>query len=159
MQKPTLKKRMRTEKGKFDQGTFVPKNPQKYKGSSPIIYRSSWEKKFMNYCDISEMIESWGSETITIPYYNPVAKSVWKYYTDFIVKIRTSEKVFTAIIEVKPHKQTLPPKYTNRKNKKSLMYEHKTWETNKAKWQAAEEFCKKRGWKFIIMTEKDLKMI
>src|SRR6056297_2126712 len=115
MQKPNLKSRMRTKKGEYDQGSFVPKNKEKYKGSCPIIYRSSWEKKFMNYCDTTDMVESWGSETITIPYYNPVAKSVWKYYTDFIVRIRTPDgNKFTAVIEVKPYKQTKPPNYSNR---------------------------------------------
>ena len=158
MQKPTLKKRMRTEKGKYDQGNYIPTNKEKYKGNYPIIYRSSWEKKFMNYCDISEMVESWGSENITIPYWNPVAKSVWKYYTDFIVRLRTPTEIITAVIEIKPFKQTQPPNYKNRKNKKTLLYEHNTWMTNKAKWESAEEFCRKRGWKFIIMTEKDLKM-
>lgn len=158
MAKPNLKSRMRTTKGQYDQGNFMPKNKEKYKGNYPIIYRSSWEKKFMNYCDTSDMVEAWGSENIKIPYYNPVAKSVWNYYTDFIVKIRTPEGPFTAVIEIKPSKQTKPPNYKNRKNKKTLMYEHKTWITNKSKWEAAEEYCKKRGWKFIIMTEKDLKM-
>ena len=35
----------------FIQGYFNPKNPEKYKGPSPIIYRSSWERKFMIMCD------------------------------------------------------------------------------------------------------------
>ena len=33
-------------------GKYKPLNPQKYKGNvSNIIYRSSWEKRFMIYCD------------------------------------------------------------------------------------------------------------
>ena len=33
-------------------GKFTPKNPQKYKGNPKnIIYRSSWERRFMSYCD------------------------------------------------------------------------------------------------------------
>jgi hypothetical protein len=27
---------------------------------------------------------------------------------------------------------------------------------NQAKWQAAEEYCKDKGWKFVIMTEKEI---
>lgn len=158
MQKPSLKKRLRTEKGKYDQGNFIPENREKYKGTYPIVYRSSWEKKFMQYCDKSPMIESWGSESVKIPYWNPVAKSVWNYYTDFIIKMKTPQGNITGVIEIKPYKQTIPPNYKNRKSKKSLLYEHNTWETNKSKWQAAEEYCKKRGWKFIIMTEKDLNL-
>jgi hypothetical protein len=29
-------------------------------------------------------------------------------------------------------------------------------ENNKAKWEKAEEFCLDRGWKFMILTEKNL---
>ena len=33
-------------------GKYKPLSPQKYKGNvSNIIYRSSWEKRFMIYCD------------------------------------------------------------------------------------------------------------
>jgi hypothetical protein len=31
-----------------------------------------------------------------------------------------------------------------------------TWGINTAKWKAAEEYCRDRGWKFQIFTEKEL---
>ena len=31
-----------------------------------------------------------------------------------------------------------------------------TYETNLAKWKYAREYCKQRGWKFLILTEKDI---
>jgi len=31
-----------------------------------------------------------------------------------------------------------------------------TWGKNQSKWKAAEEYCKDRGWKFQIITEKEL---
>ena len=35
-------------------GIYRPSNPKKYKGDSKnIIYRSLWERKFMNYCDLN----------------------------------------------------------------------------------------------------------
>ena len=44
-------------------GIYKPSNPKKYKGDqSNIIYRSLWERKFMNYCDLNENILEWGSE-------------------------------------------------------------------------------------------------
>ena len=38
-------------------GIYKPSNPKKYKGDQHnIIYRSLWERKFMNYCDLNETI-------------------------------------------------------------------------------------------------------
>jgi hypothetical protein len=31
-----------------------------------------------------------------------------------------------------------------------------TWGVNEAKWKAADAYCKDRGWKFVVVTEKDL---
>ena len=68
-------------------GKFKPSNPKKYVGNpANIIYRSSWEKKFMFYCDTNPDILQWASEEMAIPYYNPIDKKVHKYYPDFIVK-------------------------------------------------------------------------
>ena len=33
-----------------------------------------------------------------------------------------------------------------------------TWSVNKAKWKAAEEFCKDQNWEFMLITEKELKV-
>jgi hypothetical protein len=63
------------------------------------------------------------------------------------------------LIEVKPYSQTKPPAVQNtKKNKPTKRYlnEVKTWGTNSAKWNAADEFCKDRGWKFQIITENEL---
>ena len=49
-------------------GIYRPSNPKKYKGDSKnIIYRSLWERKFMNYCDLNENILEWASEEFWIP--------------------------------------------------------------------------------------------
>ena len=46
-------------------GLFKPKNPSKYKGNiNEIVYRSSWEKKMMIYCDTTKSVVEWGSEEI-----------------------------------------------------------------------------------------------
>jgi len=31
-----------------------------------------------------------------------------------------------------------------------------TWQINNAKWTSAQRFCEKYGWKFKIVTEKEL---
>jgi hypothetical protein len=98
----------------------------------------------------------WGSEEVVIPYISPIDGKVHRYFTDFIVKqLNTMGKKETLIIEVKPKAQTRPPEKKSRVTKRYLT-EVKTWGVNQAKWKAANEFCKDRGWKFKIVTEDDL---
>ena len=139
-----------------NKGRFKPKNPQKYKGdANNIIYRSTWEIKVMRYLDENPNIIWWGSEELPIPYISPIDKRKHRYFPDFIAKIRKSDgKVMTYIIEVKPEKQTRPP--TQKRKTKTFIQEAMTYEVNKAKWYAAEEFCKDHGWQFLVLTEKHL---
>jgi hypothetical protein len=65
----------------------------------------------------------------------------------------------TLVIEVKPERYTKEPQRKLKKNQqptKAFINEVRTWGINNAKWEAARNFCKSRGWKFIIMTEKQL---
>jgi hypothetical protein len=139
-----------------NKGRFRPKNPQKYKGDATnIIYRSTWEIKVMRYLDENPNIIWWGSEELPIPYISPIDKKKHRYFPDFIAKIRKNDgKVMTYIIEVKPEKQTKPP--TQKRKTKTFIQEAMTYEVNKAKWYAAEEFCKDHGWQFLVLTEKHL---
>lgn len=139
------------------QGYFKPKNPHKYKGDpTNIIYRSSWELKLMKYLDERKDVVKWGSEEIIIPYRSPIDGRVHRYFPDFIVtKINKDGIQETALIEVKPKSQTQPPKRQNKITKRYLT-EVKTWGVNEAKWRAALEYCKDRGWTFHIFTEKEL---
>ena len=135
---------------------YKPSNPRKYKGNiNNIICRSSWEERFCNYCDLNENIIEWGSEEFFIPDRAPDGKAR-RYYPDFIMKVKENTgKIRTYVIEVKPFKQTKPPK--NRKNvTKSYMYECKTYAVNQAKWVAANEWCKDHGVVFKIITEREL---
>ena len=136
---------------------FKPTKPRKYKGDvTNIICRSSWERRFCNWCDLNENIVEWGSEEFWIPYLSPVDKRVHRYFPDFIIKVKESTgEIKTYVIEVKPKKQTKPP--TKRKKvTKSYIYECTTWEVNKAKWRAAHEFCADRKIEFKIITEDEL---
>jgi hypothetical protein len=137
-------------------GRFTPRNPKKYKGDpSNVIYRSSWEVRVMKYLDEHPNVIWWGSEELPIPYLNPVDKRIHRYFPDFIAKMRRSDgTVMTYVIEVKPEKQTQPPK--ERRKTKLYLQEAVTYEINRAKWHAATEFCKDHGWKFQILTEKEL---
>jgi hypothetical protein len=110
----------------------------------------------MTYLDERKEVLSWGSEEIVIPYRSPIDGKIHRYFPDFIVtKINNEGKKETALIEVKPQHQTVPPKQPTKLSKKYLT-EVKTWGINEAKWKAANEYCKDRGWTFHIFTQKEL---
>ena len=136
---------------------YKPSHPNKYQGdSSNIICRSSWERKFCRYCDLNENIIQWCSEELIIPYISPVDKRVHRYYPDFIIRVKESTgQIKTYVIEVKPKRQTQPPKKKSRVTK-SYIYECKTYAVNQAKWKAATEFCEDRRINFKIITEDEL---
>lgn len=140
------------------QGIFKPKNPKKYKGKIPIIiYRSSWELRFMSYLDAHEDIIEWSSEEVAIPYLSPIDGKYHRYFPDFLVKKKNIDgSIKTVLIEIKPLKQTKPPENPPKKMSKQYINEVKTWGINKSKWKHAEEYCKDRNWEFIVLTEKDL---
>lgn len=110
----------------------------------------------MAYLDKHPKVLKWGSEELVIPYRSPIDGKVHRYFTDFIVKqINKSGETETIVIEVKPKKQTVEPAKKNTKSKRYIQ-EVMTWGVNKAKWEAAEDYCLNRGWKFQLMTEEDL---
>lgn len=136
---------------------YKPEYPKKYKGDpNNIICRSSWERKFCRWCDLNENIISWGSEEFSIPYISPADNRVHRYFPDFIIKVKESTgQIKTYVIEVKPKKQTIPPKQKSRVTK-SFLYEAKTYAVNQAKWKAADEWCKDHLLEFKIITEDEL---
>ena len=140
-------------------GVYRPTNKNKYKGDpTNIIYRSLWERKFMVWCDKNENILEWGSEEIIIPYISPLDGRMHRYFPDFYVRARTKTGgTQKFIIEVKPNKQTTPPKQQRRRTKKYIT-EIKTYAINEAKWKAAVEYCKDRRMTFKILTEHELQV-
>ena len=140
-------------------GKFIPRHVSKYRGDyRNIIYRSSWELKFMKYCDLNKNIIEWGSEEIIIPYRSPVDGRVHRYFVDFYIKVKDVDgKLQKYLIEVKPKKQTKEPK-VQKKLTKSYVYEVTEYAKNQAKWKAAQEFCDDRNYKFMLITEDELKV-
>lgn len=138
-------------------GRYKVLNPSKYKGNlSDIVYRSSWELRFMRWCDTNASVLEWGSETVIIPYKSPVDSKLHRYFVDFYVKIKNKDnKILKYLVEIKPEKFTKPPEVPKRQTKKFIQ-EVFQYGTNQAKWKAANEFCQDRGMKFLILTENDL---
>ena len=147
---------MATEK-KFLQGVFRPKNPKKYKGNpTNIIYRSSWERKFMDYCDLKDSIVEWSSESTVVPYVFDADGRVHRYFIDFRITVKEKDdRLQTYLVEIKPEKKTKPPKQPKRRSK-SYIYESLEYVKNQNKWESARKYAESRGWKFLVLTENDL---
>ena len=135
-------------------GRYVPNKPQKYRGDyNNIVYRSSWERRFMLYCDRSDAIIEWGSEEIIIPYISPLDGRIHRYFPDFYIKVKQADgTIKKMLIEVKPKAQCGPPPIPKRKTQR-FINEVRTWGVNKAKWDAAIEWCNDRNIEFKILTE------
>ena len=138
-------------------GKYQPTFPRKYKGDpTNIIFRSLWEKKFMNYCDKNKNVLEWNSEEIAIPYRSPLDNRIHRYFPDFYMKVRESNGIIkNYIVEVKPLKQTTHPKKPKRQTR-GYIREAYEYARNQAKWKVAKEFCKDRRWEFKVVTEREL---
>ena len=142
---------------RFRQGNFKPINSKKYIGKGDPVYRSGWELKFFRWADLNENILAWGSENIIIPYVNPLDGKVHRYFVDNFIVFKGKDGVNNKfLIEIKPSKQTQRPVKTKYKKQKTILYEQKMYIQNTAKWEAANKWAKKKGYKFLIITEKEL---
>ena len=142
----------------YFQGRFRPKHPEKYVGDiNNIIFRSSWETKFSAWCDSNPNVLKWGSEEFSINYIKPTDGKIHRYFPDYIIKTRNKQgEIETWVVEVKPYCQSVPPKITPKKRKATLLQEQQTFLINQAKWKAMKQYCDKVGWKFKVITEKEL---
>ena len=138
-------------------GRYKVHNKAKYVADlQEVIYRSSWELKYMKYLDRHPSVLEWASENVIIPYYNQIEKKTRRYFVDFYAKVQNAEgEIKKYIIEVKPLSQCKPPK---KRKRISIKYKNdlKRFIMNQAKWKAARKWAEKRGMEFIILTEKEL---
>lgn len=132
-------------------GRFIPKNPAKYIGNpNRIMFRSSWELRFMQWLDTNNAVIRWASEELNIPYVSPLDYKVHRYFPDFIIYYQDVAGNFQKeIVEIKPYKQSVQTPKMSDRDKQALM-------VNEAKWKAAAEFAEKNGAKFRVITEKTI---
>ncbi len=136
---------------KYSQGIYEIQNPNKYVGKRRPRYRSSWELKFMQFCDSHPSVLKWSSETIQIPYFNPVKNKKTKYVPDFFIVYQDRQGVERAeLIEIKPSKETNLAK-AGKSTRNQIMAV-----VNQAKWQAADNWCKNLGICFRVITENEI---
>jgi len=149
-----------TKNSGFNQGYFKPNNPSKYAGPTPIIYRSSWERKFMMWCDKNKKVSMWSSEPVEITYWSRQDSTSRKYYPDFYFKaIQPDNSTKEYLVEIKPKQQIQkpePPKVNSKKALKSYKFLAEQYVKNMDKYNAAKEFCNQRNWNFIVLTEETI---
>lgn len=139
---------------KFSKGEYIPKNPQKIIGKTPIIYRSSWEISLMKVLDENPAVLHWSSESISIPYKNPLTGEWSLYLPDFFaIYVDKRGNKHAEIIEVKPSKED---PWSSKEQRRMTNRTKLVQAINAAKWMAAMAYCKKRGWTFRVMTEHNL---
>lgn len=137
--------------GKWAQGLYTVRNPQKYVGKHQPRYRSGWELTFMMFLDNNKNILYWASEALAIPYRHPVTGKITTYIPDFFVVYETKGgKKIAEVVEIKPKKQSLiESKVASAKDKIVVAINH-------AKWAAATAWCKQQGYTFRVITENEL---
>ena len=146
---------------KYKQGFYKLINPEKYIGDpNNIKFRSSWEYAFCSYLDNNQKIMKWSCEQPVISY-TDLRNKLHRYYPDFYYELKTDDinLMKRVIVEIKPKTELYPPERPKNETAKALEnYEYavSTHIKNKLKWSAAEEYAKKRGMEFAILTEDHL---
>ena len=134
----------------YVQGQYKPLNPNKYVGTYPIIFRSSWEHKVMVMFDTNPNITNWASESLKIPYQNPFTGKYTVYVPDFVVTyVDAKGNQKAEIIEVKPAKETFLEQAKSQQAKAAVAL-------NTFKWAAAQAFAKHHGMTFRVMNEGNI---
>jgi hypothetical protein len=132
------------------QGIFIPKNPKKVVGNQTIQFRSSWELKIMRFLDEHPSVIQWASESIKIPYYDPVTQRNRYYIPDFLVMYLDKQgRQRAELVEVKPAKESMMENAKSKRDKLAIA-------TNSAKWTAAMAWSKKSGVTFRVLTENEI---
>lgn len=145
-----------TAKSGYKQGYYKPHNPSKYIGPGPIIYRSSWERKFCHWCDHNEDVINWVSEPFSIKYFNILDNKFHNYFPDFYVKMKKDGKIEEYVVEIKPKAQLKKPQPPKRKTAKAIenyKYGYETYVRNLCKTDALNKAAAQRNFKVMLLTE------
>ena len=135
---------------KFAQGSYVIKNLEKYVGKGTPRYRSGWEHAFMRFLDNNEHVVNWASESLSIPYRNPITGKPSMYVPDFLITYRTRNNTMVAeLVEIKPKNQSVVESKMNA-NQRAVIA------VNYAKWDAATKWARRNGLTFRVITEDDM---
>ena len=136
---------------KWANGLYQLRNPEKYIGKKTPRYPPSWEWVFMRFCDNNPSVMNWASESIQIPYRNPLTGKNTIYVPDFFIVYNSkSQQKVAELIEIKPNNQTkFESVGKNSQNQAAYI-------VNRAKWEAANKWAKGKGIRFRVITESDI---
>ena len=135
---------------KFAQGPYTVKNAAKYVGKGVPRYRSGWELAFMRFLDNNDHVMQWASESIQIPYRNPITGKQSIYVPDFLITYRTRQNTLIAeVVEIKPKKQSVIESKMSDRDRMVVAI-------NYAKWDSATKWCNRNGLKFRVINENDM---
>lgn len=162
-------------------GFYKVVNLDKYMGTKPPMYKSSWELHTFVVFDRNPNILKWGYEAIPIYYHHPFYQKMTVYLPDLWCHLRGSNgNDYKMMIEIKPNKfrciperpkePTRPTKQTSNNiskyNKQFINYQKslkryegnmKDFAVNAAKWQAAQAWCAKNNVIWKILDEDNAK--
>ena len=131
----------------FRQGLYTVKNAAKYVGKGTPKYRSGWELTFMIFLDSNDNVLQWASESVRIPYRNPLTGKQSIYIPDFLVTYRGRNNTTIAeLIEIKPKKQSLLESRASDRDRAIVAL-------NYAKWNAATKWANRNGLTFRVINE------
>ena len=135
---------------KFAQGPYTVKDAAKYVGKGTPRYRSGWEHAFMRFLDNNDHVVNWASESLSIPYRNPVTGKQSMYVPDFLITYRNkNNQLIAELVEIKPKKQSVI-------ESKMSAREGAVVAVNYAKWDAATKWARRNGLTFRVITEDDM---
>jgi hypothetical protein len=104
----------------------------------------------MRFCDTNDNVLQWASESIAIPYMNPVTGKKSNYVPDFLITYRQKDNTVRAeLIEIKPKKQSVIESKMSSRDRAVVA-------VNYAKWGAAQKWCARQGLTFRVITENDM---
>ena len=104
----------------------------------------------MRFCDNHPSVIQWASESVKIPYRNPLTGKQTIYVPDFLIVYQNKTgKKRAELIEIKPSGQTRLTEKTSQRDRLAIAINH-------AKWEAASKWCQRQGLNFRIVTESDI---
>jgi hypothetical protein len=96
-------------------------------------------------------IIKWASESVSVPYRNPLTGKMTLYIPDLVLIYEDKNGEQRAeMIEIKPEKES--PLFEGKVSKETRLVQA----INAAKWQAAAAWCSKNGMKFRVLTEREM---
>lgn len=104
-------------------------------GGKQMHFRSGYEKDVYDCLEQIDEVVSYRVEALSIEYFFRGKQK--NYYPDLCINFADGH---TEVWEIKPSSQT-------------------SLELNEAKWKSARAYCEKRGWTFMVMTEKGIQQL